>query len=129
MKTIQPVTVWFNGQEVEATILNIFCSSDNLQSQAVFQYQLMQQVPTPNPEIYPPFPMTVVQNQLTMMGDAYDAWDTNDYAYEWIAEQLNLTITGEYVPPTPPLPPVPQTTTSTTTEAPSTTSTTTTKKA
>jgi hypothetical protein len=53
-----------------------------------------------------------------MSGEAYDAWGTNDYAYEWIAEQLNLTITGEWNPPV-------YTTTTSTTEEPSTTTTTT----
>ena len=39
-----------------------------------------------------------------MTGDVYQAWQTNEYAYDWVAEQLNLTITGDYVPPVPPQP-------------------------
>lgn len=108
MKTIQPVTVWFNGQEVQATVLNANVQNDNLLNTATFQYQLLQQVNQPDG----PMPMTGVitvnQNILNMSGQAYLDWDTNDYAYDWIAEQLNLTITGEYVPPTPPTPtPIP----------------------
>lgn len=34
-----------------------------------------------------------------MTGEDYAAWQTNQYAYDWIAEQLNLTIVGDYVPP------------------------------
>lgn len=102
MKTIQPVNVWFNGQEVEATVLNASVSSDNLQNNASFQYQLMQVVTMPGSSYS--YLQPVVQNSLTMTGEAYEAWDTNDYAYDWIAEQLNLTITGPYVPPTPPVP-------------------------
>jgi hypothetical protein len=34
-----------------------------------------------------------------MSGDDYDAWETNEYAYDWVAGQLNLTIIGDYVPP------------------------------
>jgi hypothetical protein len=34
-----------------------------------------------------------------MSGEVYDAWQTNDYAYDWVATQLNLIITGDYVPP------------------------------
>ena len=39
-----------------------------------------------------------------MTGEVYQAWQTNEYAYDWVAEQLNLTITGDYVPPVPPAP-------------------------
>jgi hypothetical protein len=39
-----------------------------------------------------------------MTGADYDAWETNEYAYDWVAAQLNLTITGDYVPPVPPQP-------------------------
>ena len=48
--------------------------------------------------------ISVVTNYLTITGEDYLNWDTNDYAYEWIASQLNLTITGEYIPPVPPSP-------------------------
>jgi hypothetical protein len=54
-----------------------------------------------------------------MSGEAYAGWGNDDeYAWLWAAspEVLNLTITGDYVPPT---------TTTTTTEAPVETTTTT----
>lgn len=109
MKTISPVTVWYNGQEVEATVLGATCMNDNLQNSASFQYQLFKvsedPIPTPAPVLGL---VTLVTSGLTMTGDAYLNWDSNDYAYSWIAEQLNLTITGEYVPPTP-IPPTPAT--------------------
>jgi hypothetical protein len=42
-----------------------------------------------------------------MSGEAYLGWGNNDeYAWDWAAQELNLTITGDYVPPvtdTPPL--------------------------
>ncbi len=107
MKTISPVTVWFNGQEVQATVLGASCMNDNLLNMATFNYQLYQEVESP----LPPTPggiVNVVNSSLTMTGEAYTNWDTNDYAYNWIAEQLNLTITGEWVPPTP-VPPTPVT--------------------
>ena len=40
----------------------------------------------------------VASGVLSMSGEDYNNWQTNDYAYNWVAEQLNLTITGEYVP-------------------------------
>jgi hypothetical protein len=122
MKTITPVTVWYGGQEVQATILGAIAQNDNLVNSVTFQYQLLQEVSMPE-SLYV-YTKSVVTNYLTMTGEAYDNWGDNDYAYDWIAEQLNLTITGNYIPPAPPTPPVPGTTTSTTTEAPITTTTT-----
>lgn len=101
MKTIQPVTSWFNGSEVQAIVLNAYCQNDNLQDSASFQYQLLTEAGSPPNH---PYLSPVVQGFLTMTGSVYNDWQTNDYAYDWIAQQLNLTITGEYVPPTPPQP-------------------------
>ena len=106
MKTIQPVTVWFNGQEVEATILSASCMNDNLSISAIFNYQLIQQSTYPNDPSME-YLYTVAQGSLSMTGEAYQNWETNDYAYDWVAQQLNLTITGNYVPPAPPVPPTP----------------------
>lgn len=96
MKTIQPVTSWYNGVEKKATVLSACASTDNLSSAASFSYQLyfISDVSTG---------MTneleqVASGVLSMSGEDYNNWQTNDYAYNWVAEQLNLTITGEYVP-------------------------------
>ena len=45
-----------------------------------------------------------------MTGEAYAQWEVDSYAWDWVAQQLNLTITEDYIPPVP-------TTTSTTTTA------------
>ena len=106
MKTIQPVSVWFQGEAVNATVLSSNCSYDNLSTSATFDYQLIEVVA--NPEN----PYMEQLGSILMDGQAYLDWDTNDYAYDWIAQQLKLTITGEYVPPVPPAPtpdPVPST--------------------
>ena len=120
MKTIQPITVWYNGEERQATVLSAYATSDNLTNIASFNYQIMVDTGIPGGPLASLY--SVVTGSLTMSGEVYQNWETNDYAYDWIASQLNLTITGPYVPPVP-------TTTSSTTVAPSTTSTTTTKKA
>ena len=36
--------------------------------------------------------------------ETYDQWELDSFAWDWVAQQLNLTITGEYVPPVPPQP-------------------------
>lgn len=118
MKTITPVSVWFSGQEQQATVLSAVATSDNLLNSASFSYQLLKQGDYSAMNLGL---IVLVSGSLSMTGEAYQAWETNDYAYDWIAQQLNLTITGPYVPP------VPTTTSTTTTEAPSTTTTTTTE--
>lgn len=115
MKTITPVSVWFNGQEVQASVLNASCSLDNLVNLATFNYQLLQIITIDNLE----YTVPVVNGQLTMSGADYDAWETNEYAFNWVATQLNLTITGDYIKP------IPTTTSTTTTEVPTTSTTTT----
>ena len=114
MKTISPVSIWDNGQVLEAKILNAYCINDNLSTSGTFYYQLLSE----NVDLTVGQQLT--QGNLTMTGDAYQAWQTNEYAYDWVAAQLNLTITGDYIPPVP-------TTTSTTTVVPETTTTTTTE--
>lgn len=103
MKTIEPVSVWFKGSATEATALSSNCSYDNLSTSATFDYQLIEVVANPeNPYIEN---LTIVSNgALLMEGQTYLDWDTNEYAYDWVAAQLNLTITGDYVPPVPPQP-------------------------
>jgi hypothetical protein len=39
-----------------------------------------------------------------MTGEAYAQWEVDSYAWDWVAAELNLTITGDYVPPVPPSP-------------------------
>lgn len=112
MKTIQPVKVWHNGAEVDATILVVGIISDNLLDRATFSYSLAKEgiatnLPMPN--------QSLVGGMIMIDGQDYIDWDTNDYAYNWVASKLNLTITGEYIPPAPPTPPTPVEPTTTTT--------------
>jgi hypothetical protein len=111
MKTIQPVSVWDNGVVQEAVILNSYAVNVTLNTSATFWYGLF----TKNAD--DTLGMQVAQGNLSMTGEAYAQWQTDNYAWDWVAEQLNLTITGEYIPPVPPEPET-TTTTSTTTEAP-----------
>ena len=88
MKQIQPIPMWGNGLTQNGTILNAYCINDNLTSSASFYYSIL----SDSLEL-------LAQGNLTMTGQAYADWQTNSYAYDWIAEQLNLTIVGDYVPP------------------------------
>jgi hypothetical protein len=95
MKTIEAVSIWDNGTVQQATILNAYAVNVTLNTSATFYYSLMSQTES-----------GIVGNQLaqgnlTMTGEAYTDWTVDNYAWDWIAEQLNLIITGDYAPPAP----------------------------
>lgn len=96
MKTIQPVSIWDNGQTVEAKVLNAYAVNVTLGTSATFYYALLAENADET------LGSTVAQGNLTMTGEAYQEWTTDNVAWDWIAAQLNLTITGDYVPPVPP---------------------------
>lgn len=98
MKTISPVPIWDNGQVLEATILNAYAVNVTLGTSATFYYQLFAET------VDLAVGQQVAQGNLTMTGDAYTQWTVDSYAWDWVAGQLNLTITGDYVPPVPPAP-------------------------
>ena len=85
MKQIQPVSIWYNGQVVSATIFNMVSINDNLTTSATFYYAL-----------FVDLNYQVANGNLTMTGADYITYSTsttaNDYAYEWGAAQLNLTL-------------------------------------
>jgi hypothetical protein len=98
MKTIEAVSIWDNGQTVEATILNAYAVNVTLGTSATFYYQLLSETAEGN------VGQQVAQGNLNMSGEAYAQWEVDSYAWDWVAEQLNLTITGDYAPPVPPQP-------------------------
>ena len=96
MKTIEPVIIWDNGQNLEAGILNAYAVNVTLGSNATFFYSLIKvkEDGSSGGELR--------NGNLVMTGEAYTQWEVDSYAWDWIASQLNLTITGDYVPPVPP---------------------------
>ena len=85
MKEIQPVSIWYNGQIDSATIFNMTSISDNLIDSATFYWQLF------NTET-----IQLSQGNFTMENADYTTYstspDSNSYAYQWGATQLNLTL-------------------------------------
>ena len=119
MKTIDAVSIWDNGTVQEAVILNSFANTVILNTSATFWYGLF----TETVDGY--VGQQVAQGSLTMTGEAYAQWRLTHTLGIGVAEQLNLTITGDYIPPVPPSPDPPaSSTTTTTTEAPVSTTTT-----
>lgn len=98
MKTIEPVSIWDNGQTIEAKVLNAYAVNVVLGTSATFYYALLAENDDET------LGVTLAQGNLNMTGEAYQQWTTDNVAWDWIAQQLNLTITGDYVPPVPPAP-------------------------
>lgn len=98
MKTIEPVSIWDNGVVQQAKILNTYAVNVTLNTSATFFYQLFSENEDSS------LGVQLAQGNLNMTGEAYTDWEVDNYAWDWVAQQLNLTITGEYVPPVPPEP-------------------------
>jgi hypothetical protein len=85
MKEIQPVSIWYNGIMIAATIINMASVNDNLTDNATFLYQL-----------FSVDQIIVAVGNITMTGADYITYssspDSNDYAYTWGAAQLNITL-------------------------------------
>ena len=81
MKKIEPISIWQNGETKIAEILSADAINDNLKDSAIFFYSLE----TIENE-------KLSQGNLTMSGQEYNGYTSNEYAYDWIAEQLNLVI-------------------------------------
>ena len=92
MKSIEPISIWKNGESQEANILNAYIINDNLATACTFYYQLCSS--GEGTEALPlVIGQTLADGNITMSGDDYLAWDgDNDYAFTYIAEKLNLTI-------------------------------------
>lgn len=92
MKPIQPITIWKNGESQEANLLNAYIINDNLQSSCSFYYSL--NASGGGTEAMPLIiGQTLADGNITMSGEDYLSWDgDNDFAFSYIAEQLNLTL-------------------------------------
>jgi hypothetical protein len=84
MKQIEPVVFPLNLGT--ATILNAYCIIDNLSTSATFYYALLSDTQA-----------QLSQGNLTMEGQDYADWQTNQYAWDFVAQQINVTIVGDYV--------------------------------
>ena len=92
MKSIESVNIWKNGESFEANLLNAYIINDNLQSSCTFYYSLCSS--GEGTEAMPlVIGQTLADGNVTMSGEDYLNWDnSNDQAYSYIAEKLNLTI-------------------------------------
>lgn len=87
---IQPINIWSNGQTKAAKYMTLLCGTDNLKDSAMFYYALFTE--TTNQEGEPIQGEKVADGNLTMTGTSYDQWETNEYAWNWAATQLGVTL-------------------------------------
>jgi len=92
MKPIEPIQIWKNGESQEANLLVAYIINDNLESSCTFYYQLCSS--GEGTEALPlVIGQTLAEGNVSMSGEDYLAWDgDNNYAYTYIAQQLNLTL-------------------------------------
>lgn len=94
MKTIQSVQIWDNGKIKTAAVLNAYAINVILNQSATFYYSLydLKENVIDN---------SIVNGNVYMGPEEYALWDQDEFAWDFIAKSLNLTITGDYIPPTP----------------------------
>jgi hypothetical protein len=95
MRQIEPIQAWKNGEQLEANLLNAFITRDNMKDFAEFYYSL--NTSGEGTEAMPlVLGQVVADGNITMSGEDYIAWDnSNEAAYAYIAEKLNLTLINE----------------------------------
>lgn len=101
MKAITPVNIWHEGSLNEASLLNVASSYDDLNTYATFSYRIMVAAEVPEEPITPPMAINtiVASGTVYMGGQDYIDWDnSNDAAYEYVAEKLNLELVAETQP-------------------------------
>lgn len=91
--SIQSQTIWLNGQLTEANYINVAIFSDNLKDVAIFYWQLQYQTTDEDGNtIY----NNLVSGNCPISGDDYILWgqqgDVNFAAYQYVADQLNVTL-------------------------------------
>jgi len=87
MKQIQPIQIWVNGQLETGSWINAYIINDNLKDSATFYWAIFTAETAG---------LQLSQGNLLMEEPDYSTWDAsadiNLAAYEWICDQLGLTL-------------------------------------
>lgn len=93
MKRIEPIGIWKDGVNVQATFISA-TAQDNLKDAASIYYILYSGSEWPE--------QSVLNSGLAISGEDYQNWsadpDINTWLYNWLAGKLNITIIGDFVP-------------------------------
>jgi hypothetical protein len=90
MKQIQPIDIWINGETKVAEFLNANGINVTLGVSATFYWQLFTKVT--DSEGNEVAGESVSQGNLLMDGEDYQNWNQDIFAWDWIANKLNLVI-------------------------------------
>jgi len=93
MKLIEQVSIWDNGKIKKASILNAYAINLVLNESATFYYSLL----TLNADGSQG--ETLASGNLTMTGNDYKNWASDEYVWSFISKSLNLVLLGDYVAP------------------------------
>lgn len=85
MIKIKQFKIWINGKLTPVDYLYILINSDNLKDTAVFYYALYN-------EIDGEIGNLIANGNLTMTGNDYENFNSNEFAVNWVASQLKITI-------------------------------------
>ena len=89
---IEPVTIWVSGQAEQGNWITASIVNDNLKDYAQFYWQIEKVTGTGEDSST----QSLAQGNTSISGAAYVTWgeaaDVNYAAYEYICEQLNLTL-------------------------------------
>ena len=90
--SIQPVQIWTNGQASSGNFIDASIVNDNLSNYAQFYWVISSVTGTGEDETK----QALAQGNTSISGEAYKTWsegaDVNLAAYQYICEQLNLTL-------------------------------------
>lgn len=91
MREIQPIQIWKNGEVKTASILDAQIISDNLQSACAFYWMLKEADTLIEEQTISG--AVLADGNVNLSGEDYDNWDgNNDYAFEYIAQQINVVL-------------------------------------
>ena len=90
MKQIEPLQIWTNGTSKTAEILDATGTQVTLGVSARFWWGLFTKiVDADGNDVQGEL---IAQGNLDMTGADYQAWNQDTFAWDWVAEQLNLVI-------------------------------------
>ena len=90
--SITPVQIWTNGQASSGNFIDASIVNDNLSDYAQFYWVISSVTGTGEDQTK----QSLAQGNTSISGEAYTTWgqagDVNLAAYQYICEQLNLTL-------------------------------------
>lgn len=92
MAAIQPISIWKDGQEKQASEINLRIVADDMETSCTFYYELIEANHEDEEE-------NIVQGQVlttgncSMGGEDYASWSgSNADAYTYVADKLNIIL-------------------------------------